>query len=69
MSRFTSSKARCAPNPRPPRPGAGALLVFDGIVRHMEDGRELAALDYEVYEPMATQQLIPSPATSSASTT
>ena len=41
-----------------PAMGAGAMLVFDGIVRRMEDGRELAALEYEVYEPMASQQLI-----------
>ena len=38
--------------------GAGAVLVFDGVVRAMEEGRELVALEYEVYEPMATQQLV-----------
>ncbi len=40
-----------------PRDSAGALVVFDGIVRGMEDGRSLAALSYEHYEPMASQQL------------
>ena len=35
----------------------GAELVFDGIVRRMAGGREVAALEYEVYEPMASRQL------------
>jgi molybdopterin synthase catalytic subunit len=35
----------------------GAVLSFDGIVREMEDGRRLIALDYEAYEPMATREL------------
>ncbi len=40
----------------------GALVRFDGRVRRMErtecgGERELAALDYEVYEPMASSQL------------
>lgn len=33
-------------------PGAGAVLRFEGVVRPTEQGRPLAALDYEVYEPM-----------------
>lgn len=41
---------------REPR-GAGAVLVFEGLVRGIEDGRAVAALEYEVYEPMATAQL------------
>ena len=42
----------------PPGPeGAGALLVFEGRVRPREDGRPLAALRYEAYEPMTTRQL------------
>lgn len=36
---------------------AGAILSFDGIVREMEDGKPLVALDYQAYEPMATRQL------------
>lgn len=35
----------------------GAVLCFEGIVRGMEDGRPLAALEYEVYEPMTTREL------------
>ncbi len=37
--------------------GAGALITFEGVVRGTEDGRALVALDYQVYEPMASKQL------------
>ena len=37
--------------------GVGAVLSFDGIVREIEDGRRLVALDYQAYEPMASGQL------------
>lgn len=37
--------------------GAGALLCFEGIVRGEENGRTIAALDYEAYEPMAGKML------------
>ena len=41
--------------------GCGALLTFDGVVRPSEpDGaasRPLAALRYDVYEPMTTREL------------
>ena len=39
----------------PPReiPGAGAALCFEGIVRPLEAGTAIVALDYEAYEPMA----------------
>ena len=36
---------------------AGAVLTFEGIVRPLEDGRALAALTYQAYEPMATTTL------------
>lgn len=36
---------------------AGALVSFEGIVRPFEEGRAIVALDYEVYEPMATRLL------------
>lgn len=35
----------------------GARLVFEGIVRRDEDGKPLAALDYQTYEPMARHTL------------
>jgi len=37
--------------------GAGAVVLFEGVVREDEGGRRLLALDYEAYEPMATRQL------------
>ncbi|TWT98181.1 Molybdopterin synthase catalytic subunit [Botrimarina colliarenosi] len=46
-----------APKATPPPVGAGAWLVFEGIVRPSEEGRPLAALDYEAYEPMTSREL------------
>jgi molybdopterin synthase catalytic subunit len=40
-----------------PVENAGALVCVEGIVRPLEDGRRIAALDYEAYEPMAGAQL------------
>jgi molybdopterin synthase catalytic subunit len=36
---------------------AGAAVAFEGLVRPIEDGRIVVALDYEVYEPMAQREL------------
>jgi len=41
----------------PTTQGAGARIVFDGIVRPVEDGAKIDGLDYEAYRPMAEQQL------------
>ena len=35
----------------------GAIITFEGVVRPREDGRNLAALWYEDYEPMTRQEL------------
>ena len=43
--------------PAPVPDGAGAVLVFEGIVRRREGDREIEALDYQAYEPMAQDQL------------
>ena len=46
------------PTPAPCRKAdAGAVLVFEGIVRSTEETRILAALTYELYEPMAGRVL------------
>lgn len=37
--------------------GAGAWLVFEGIVRPLEEGRRLVALVYEAYPPMTEREL------------
>lgn len=53
---------RLIEGPLPPEPpsavdGAGAVVAFEGVVRPDEEGRPLAALVYEAYEPMTTQEL------------
>ena len=35
----------------------GATLVFEGVVRALEGARQIRALDYEAYEPMASRTL------------
>ncbi len=40
-----------------PVPGAGAVILFNGIVRPLEGAQPIAALDYEVYSPMAQNVL------------
>jgi molybdopterin synthase catalytic subunit len=46
-------------SPAPPWPGAqvGARVIFEGIVRPLENDRPIVALDYEAYQPMAERQL------------
>jgi len=34
----------------------GAVVTFEGIVRNHSDGREVLALEYEVYEELAVQE-------------
>jgi molybdopterin synthase catalytic subunit len=38
-------------------PPAGAVVVFEGIVRNHSGGRETLYLDYEAYEPMALEKM------------
>jgi molybdopterin synthase catalytic subunit len=33
--------------------GCGAVARFEGLVRAIEDGREITGLEYEAYRPMA----------------
>jgi len=37
--------------------GAGAVVLFEGVVRPQEDGAPIEALDYEAYQPMAERML------------
>lgn len=37
--------------------GAGAVVVFEGIVRPSEDDRPIRGLDHEIYSPMAQREL------------
>ncbi len=36
--------------------GTGALITFLGLVRGLENGEDIAALEYEAFEPMARHQ-------------
>ena len=36
-------------------PGAGAVVVFEGCVRNVNEGREVATLEYEAAAPLAKQ--------------
>jgi len=38
-------------------PGAGAVVVFWGAVRAMEEGRELTGIEYEAHQAMAEHQM------------
>lgn len=49
------------PIPETPRrevPGAGAAVVFEGVVRPEEDGQMIAGLEYQAYQPLASTQLL-----------
>lgn len=45
-----------AAEPWPVR-GAGAVLCFEGVVRPLEDAQPIAGLTYDIYDPMAEQEL------------
>lgn len=48
-----------APLDSPPRnhDSAGAVVDFWGVVRKLEDGREIEGIDYEAHQQMAEHQL------------
>ena len=39
------------------RPANGALLLFVGVVRDVNDGRDVTGIDYSAYEAMADREL------------
>jgi molybdopterin synthase catalytic subunit len=39
------------------RPSNGAVLLFLGVVREVNDGRAVTGIDYSAYEPMAAREL------------
>ena len=41
----------------PPEAGAGAWLMFEGIVRATENGQAIDSLHYQTYDPMAQETL------------
>ena len=38
-------------------PSAGAIVDFWGVVRELENGREIAGIDYEAHQAMAEHQM------------
>jgi molybdopterin synthase catalytic subunit len=49
--------AAAAPWPAAEGGLAGAVLCFEGVARRLENDRQINALDYEAYEPMASRQM------------
>ncbi len=39
------------------RPGNGALILFLGVVREVNDGRSVTGIEYSAYEAMAAREL------------
>lgn len=39
-------------------PANGALLLFLGVVRNLNDGRAVIGIEYSAYEPMAAHELM-----------
>lgn len=37
--------------------GAGAIVTFSGIIRPLEEGKELAHMEYEAYKEMAQKEM------------
>jgi molybdopterin synthase catalytic subunit len=38
------------------KPGAGALVTFEGLVRDENEGQEVESLEYEIYESLAQSE-------------
>jgi molybdopterin synthase catalytic subunit len=57
MARIVDGPVPAHPFAVPPTAGAGGVLTFHGVVRPLEEGREIRGLDYETYDPMAERML------------
>ncbi len=56
-SQILITTAPLAPLPPDWKSSEGAVVDFWGVVRGLEEGREIAGIDYEAYEAMAQHQL------------
>lgn len=54
---LTNSPLECAAEIRDVDPTEGAIVDFRGVVRELEDGREIDGIDYESHPTMAEHQL------------
>ena len=58
VSEVLLTKARLeTPGAQDVDPSAGAIVDFWGVVRQLEDGREIEGIDYEAHREMAEHQL------------
>ncbi|MEK6373798.1 MAG: molybdenum cofactor biosynthesis protein MoaE [Acidobacteriota bacterium] len=39
------------------RPGDGAYVLFEGVVRNHNEGKQVESIDYEAYLPMAEKEM------------
>ncbi|MGA4644173.1 molybdopterin synthase catalytic subunit [Limisphaera sp. 4302-co] len=54
---LTAGRLETLPVPAFTAGPTGAWVEFRGLVRNLEQGREIAALEYEAYEPMARSEI------------
>jgi len=58
VSQVLLTEARLeAPKEEDVDPSAGAVVDFWGVVRELEDGREIEGIDYEAHKAMAEHQM------------
>jgi len=58
MSYFTDDKIDTAALIRGVmRPSDGAYVLFDGVVRNHNEGKQVESIDYEAYRPMAEKEM------------
>lgn len=57
VSQVLLTKARLQTPKEDVDPSAGAIVDFFGVVRELEDGREIDGIDYEAHQAMAEHQM------------
>jgi molybdopterin synthase catalytic subunit len=57
VSQVLLTEARLEAPPEDVDPTTGAVVDFWGVVRELEDGREIAGIDYEAHKTMAEHQM------------
>ncbi|HYR21907.1 MAG TPA: molybdenum cofactor biosynthesis protein MoaE [Chthoniobacterales bacterium] len=57
VSQVLLTKARLQTPREDVDPSAGAIVDFLGVVRELEDGREIDGIDYEAHQAMAEHQM------------
>src|SRR5437764_9734707 len=57
VSQVLLTEARLQAPPEDVDPSTGAVVDFWGVVRELEDGREIEGIDYEAHKAMAEHQM------------